>query len=45
MADFGPMSQANPFTDLQVAYTQYKESLQTLAQKIGDVEQESEEHK
>lgn len=33
------------FIDLQVAYTQYKETLQALAQKIGDVEQESEEHK
>ncbi|KAK3393013.1 Prefoldin beta-like protein [Podospora didyma] len=31
--------------DLQVQYTTYKNTLQSLAQKIGDVEQEAEEHK
>ncbi|KAM7196107.1 putative prefoldin subunit 2 [Naviculisporaceae sp. PSN 640] len=31
--------------DLQLQYTTYKNTLQTLAQKIGDVEQEAEEHK
>lgn len=36
---------AKAFAELQVQYSQYKETLQTLAQKIGDVEQESEEHK
>ncbi|KAI0457704.1 Prefoldin beta-like protein [Xylaria acuta] len=31
--------------ELQVTYSNYKNTLQQLAQKIGDVEQESEEHK
>ncbi|KAL1844309.1 hypothetical protein VTJ49DRAFT_2366 [Mycothermus thermophilus] len=31
--------------DLQLQYTTYKNTLQQLAQKIGDVEQEAEEHK
>jgi prefoldin subunit 2 len=31
--------------DLQVQYTTYKNTLQQIAQKIGDVEQEAEEHK
>lgn len=31
--------------DLQNQYTAYKNLLQQLAQKIGDVEQEAEEHK
>ncbi|KAK5663300.1 hypothetical protein OQA88_3728 [Cercophora sp. LCS_1] len=31
--------------DLQLQYTTYKNTLQTIAQKIGDVEQEAEEHK
>ncbi|KAF1989556.1 Prefoldin beta-like protein [Aulographum hederae CBS 113979] len=31
--------------DLQNQYTSYKNTLQQLAQKIGDVEQETEEHK
>ncbi|KAK3616984.1 Cochaperone prefoldin complex subunit [Elasticomyces elasticus] len=31
--------------DLQVQYSNYKETLQAIAQKIGDVEQEAEEHK
>ncbi len=31
--------------DLQTQYTNYKNSLQSLAQKVGEVEQEIEEHK
>ncbi|KAI9839334.1 MAG: hypothetical protein M1837_002219 [Sclerophora amabilis] len=31
--------------ELQLHYTNYKNNLQNIAQKIGDVEQESEEHK
>lgn len=31
--------------DLQAQYTNYKNTLQQIAQKIGDVEQEAEEHK
>jgi prefoldin subunit 2 len=31
--------------DLQTQYSTYKSALQQLAQKIGDVEQEAEEHK
>ncbi|KAK4220185.1 putative prefoldin subunit 2 [Rhypophila sp. PSN 637] len=31
--------------DLQLQYSTYKNTLQQLAQKIGDVEQEAEEHK
>ncbi|KAK1768417.1 putative prefoldin subunit 2 [Phialemonium atrogriseum] len=31
--------------DLQLQYTNYKNTLQQIAQKIGDVEQEAEEHK
>lgn len=31
--------------ELQVQYSNYKETLQAVAQKIGDVEQEAEEHK
>jgi len=31
--------------ELQVQYQNYKNTLQQLAQKIGDVEQEAEEHK
>ncbi|KAI9849216.1 MAG: hypothetical protein M1838_000204 [Thelocarpon superellum] len=31
--------------ELQVQYTNYKNNLQQIAQKIGDVEQETEEHK
>jgi len=34
---------SNP--ELQIQYTNYKQGLQTIAQKIGDVEQEAEEHK
>lgn len=32
-------------TELQLQYTNYKNTLQQLASKIGDVEQEAEEHK
>ncbi|KAF1809633.1 Prefoldin beta-like protein [Eremomyces bilateralis CBS 781.70] len=31
--------------DLQAQYSNYKNTLQTIAQKIGDIEQETEEHK
>jgi hypothetical protein len=31
--------------DLQNTYANYKNTLQQMAQKIGDVEQEAEEHK
>ncbi|EFX05677.1 prefoldin subunit [Grosmannia clavigera kw1407] len=31
--------------DLQVQYSNFKNTLQQIAQKIGDVEQEAEEHK
>lgn len=31
--------------ELQIQYQSYKNNLQQLAQKIGDVEQETEEHK
>lgn len=31
--------------ELQLQYSNYKNSLQTMAQKIGDIEQETEEHK
>lgn len=31
--------------DLQSQYNQYKNSLQQIAQKIGEIEQEGEEHK
>lgn len=31
--------------DLQLQYSTYKNTLQQIAQKIGDVEQEAEEHK
>ena len=33
------------WVELQTQYTTYKNNLQQLAQKIGDVEQETEEHK
>jgi prefoldin subunit 2 len=32
-------------TELQAQYSNYKETLQAIAQKIGDVETEAEEHK
>lgn len=31
--------------DLQSTYSNYKNTLQQIAQKIGDIEQEAEEHK
>ena len=31
--------------DLQAQYNNYKNTLQSIAQKIGDVESETEEHK
>ena len=31
--------------DLQTQYSNYKNTLQQIAQKIGDIEQEAEEHK
>jgi len=31
--------------ELQLQYTNFKNNLQQIAQKIGDVEQETEEHK
>ncbi|KAE8350384.1 Prefoldin beta-like protein [Aspergillus coremiiformis] len=31
--------------ELQLQYTNYKNTLQQMAQKIGDIEQEAEEHK
>lgn len=33
------------FLELQAQYTNYKNTLQSLAQKVGDIEQEIEEHK
>ncbi|KAF9633244.1 Prefoldin beta-like protein [Lasiodiplodia theobromae] len=39
-----PMSQKKQ-QELQIQYSNYKNILQQLAQKIGDVEQETEEHK
>jgi prefoldin subunit 2 len=41
----GPISDFFSFADLQVQYSTYKNTLQQIAQKIGDVEQEAEEHK
>lgn len=35
----------DPTTELQSQYTNFKNTLQQLAQKIGDIEQEAEEHK
>lgn len=32
-------------SELQLQYSNYKSTLQQLAQKIGDIEQETEEHK
>ena len=31
--------------DLQATYSNYKNTLQQIASKIGDIEQEAEEHK
>jgi len=35
----------NAMPDLQSQYTNYKNTLQSLAQKVGEIEQEIEEHK
>lgn len=35
----------NIFVELQAQYQGYKNTLQTIAQKIGDIEQETEEHR
>ncbi|MCJ1404805.1 hypothetical protein MMC11_008031 [Xylographa trunciseda] len=40
-----PQITAKKQQELQLQYTTYKNNLQQLAQKIGDVEQETEEHK
>jgi len=40
-----PQITAKRQQELQLQYTTYKNTLQQLAQKIGDVEQETEEHK
>ena len=39
------LGSANVAAELQLQYTNYKNGLQQIAQKIGDVEQETEEHK
>ncbi|KJR82570.1 uncharacterized protein SPSK_03662 [Sporothrix schenckii 1099-18] len=44
LTDAGPVPRSS-FADLQVQYTNYKNALQQIAQKIGDVEQEADEHK
>ncbi|KAI1499139.1 Prefoldin beta-like protein [Biscogniauxia marginata] len=41
----GRLPHQSIFSKLQVTYSNYKNTLQQLAQKIGDVEQEAEEHK
>ena len=40
-----PPQLSHDFVELQLQYTTFKNNLQQLAQKIGDVEQEAEEHK
>lgn len=40
-----PQLSAKRQQELQIQYTNYKNTLQQIAQKIGDVEQETEEHK
>jgi prefoldin subunit 2 len=40
-----PQVPAKKQQDLQVMYSNYKNTLQQIAQKIGDIEQEAEEHK
>ncbi|KAF4123444.1 prefoldin subunit 2 [Geosmithia morbida] len=37
--------QKQPQADLQATYSNYKNTLQQVAQRIGDIEQEAEEHK
>ena len=39
------ISTADSGTELQQQYTNYKNSLQQLAQRIGEIEQDTEEHK
>lgn len=36
---------ADQVAELQTQYSNFKDTLQAIAQKIGDVEQEAEEHK
>lgn len=38
-------SKTDTLLELQTQYSNYKDTLQAIAQKIGDVEQEAEEHK
>ncbi|KKY32932.1 putative prefoldin subunit [Diaporthe ampelina] len=40
-----PSAASKKQQDLQLQYSTYKNTLQQLAQKIGDVDQEKEEHK
>ena len=42
---YASASPANSLSELQNQYTNYKNGLQQIAQKIGDVETEAEEHK
>jgi len=44
-SSFQNMYGANNKPELQNQYSTYKNGLQALAQKIGDVEMEAEEHK
>ncbi|KAK5113062.1 hypothetical protein LTR62_003641 [Meristemomyces frigidus] len=39
------LASAKKQQDLQVQYSNYKDTLQAIAGKIGDIEQEAEEHK
>lgn len=39
------MSTLKQLSELQQQYTNYKNNLQQLAQRIGDIEQDTEEHK
>ncbi|KAJ5367668.1 Prefoldin [Penicillium brevicompactum] len=41
----GYKANGHPNTELQLQYTNFKNTLGQLAQKIGDIEQEAEEHK
>ncbi|KAH7162816.1 Prefoldin beta-like protein [Dactylonectria estremocensis] len=40
-----PQVPARKQQDLQATYSNYKNTLQQIAQRIGDIEQEAEEHK
>ncbi|KAG9257092.1 putative prefoldin subunit 2 [Emericellopsis atlantica] len=44
-AQQGSAQAQQPKVDLQATYSNYKNTLQQIAQKIGDIEQEGEEHK